>query len=236
MDTDKLHVDTTQNVAIDYEIASLGDRIIATLIDMLIIVGYYILAIFVFMKMVPSYITLIIMVLPVLFYPLLCEVFMNGQSFGKRTRAIKVIRIDGKQPTFGNYLMRWLLGLIEVNFYGLIAMITIAINGKGQRLGDIAAGTSVIKLKQRESISHTVFQNVDDSYVAVFPQAGNLTDKEAETIKKVLLLKDTDNYPELAAALAAKIKGILQIETSMQDEEFIEVLLKDFNKVHGRLQ
>jgi len=239
---DKLSIETTQNVSIEYEIGSLGDRILATLIDGLIIFGYYIIITVLFRIVGNSggigssfFIILLIFILPALLYPLLCETFMNGQTFGKRARKIRVIRIDGKQPTFGNYLLRWLIGLVEITFYGIIALITIVLNGKGQRLGDIAAGTAVIKMKTRESVSNTAFENVDESYTPVFPQVADLSDEDITLIKQVLLVDDPENYYTIKAKLVAKIKETLKIESTLDHETFLRTLLKDFNKIHGRL-
>lgn len=239
---DKITIDTTQNVSIEYEIASLGDRIVATLIDWLILLGYYIAyliilgifgrSLFYGGGFVIIFLTLIV---PMLLYPLLCETFMNGQSFGKRARKIKVIRMDGRQPNFGNYLLRWLIGMIEIPFYGVIAIITIVINGKGQRLGDIAAGTAVVKLRNKQSISSTAFVNVEDAYIPVFPQASNLTDAEATTIREVLQLKNSENQYIILVRLATKLKEYLKIETTLDNESFLKTLLKDFNKINGRL-
>jgi len=239
---DKLTIETTQNVSIEYEIGSLGDRILATIIDWLIIFGYYVAILILFRILSDTggfgnsfFILVLIIVLPAFLYPLLCETFMNGQSFGKRARKIKVIRLDGRQPTFGNYLLRWLIGLVEVNFYGIIALITIVFNGKGQRLGDIAAGTAVIKMKARESISNTAFENVDDGYVPAFPQVANLSDEDIAIVRQVLKIDDPESYYAIKSKLVDKIKETLHIESNMDHEVFLQTVLKDFNKIHGRL-
>jgi uncharacterized RDD family membrane protein YckC len=239
---EKITIETTQNVSIEYEVASLGDRIVATILDGLIIFGYYITIMIILGLIGRSLfygggftILFIIIVLPVMFYPLLCETFMNGQSFGKRARKIRVIRMDGRQATFGNYLLRWLIGMVEINFYGIIALITIVLNGKGQRLGDLAAGTTVIKLRDKASISSTAFEKVEEVYTPVFPQAANLTDAEATTIREALQLKNSENQYIIIVRLADKLKSYLNIQTTMNNEAFLKTLLKDFNKINGRL-
>lgn len=239
----KLTIETTQNVSIEYEIGSLGDRIVATLIDILILFGYYIFIAIVigaitthtYERGAAYYTLFIIFILPALLYPLLCETFMNGQSFGKRARKIRVIRRDGRPATFGNYLMRWLIGLIEVNFYGIIAIITIVLNGKGQRLGDIAAGTAVIKIRDKETITSTAFENVQEEYTPVFPAAAKLSDDDANTIRQVLQLPAMQNAYTMQDRLARKLKEYLNIQTTLNNETFLRTLLKDFNKINGRL-
>src|SRR5581483_576282 len=125
---DKITIETTQNVSIEYEIASLGERIVATILDRVIIIGYYI-AYFIIVAIIGRsafneigiVVIILTLFLPVLLYPLLCETFMNGQTLGKRARKIRVIRLDGRQANFGNYLLRWLIGFIELYLFWFIA-------------------------------------------------------------------------------------------------------------------
>ena len=62
------------------------------------------------------------------------------------------MRLDGTRPGLGDYVLRWLLRPIEViAFTSGVRQpcITILLNGKGQRLGDLAAGTTVVSLLRR---------------------------------------------------------------------------------------
>ena len=64
------------------------------------------------------------------------------------------VLLDGSPPTLGAYLLRWLLILVDTEILTpLVAIITIAANGKGQRIGDIAAGTTVVKTTKRVTLS-----------------------------------------------------------------------------------
>jgi uncharacterized RDD family membrane protein YckC len=241
---EKIRIETTQNVDIEYEVASVGDRIVATIIDSLVMMGYF-LAVFIILTNTMSRsfgpgegIVFFIVSLPVFLYSLLFEVFMNGQSPGKRAMKIKVMRMDGRQPTLGNYLMRWVLRLVDIWMTdGIAALITILVNGKGQRLGDLAAGTLVIKLRAKQEISHTAFEKVEATYVPVFPQASNLTDKDATTIKQVLRLtiNDIEDIATIENKLATKLKAYLDVTTTLGDRQFLQTLLKDYNMISGRL-
>ena len=110
---DNIKIQTTQNVDIEYELASIGDRILATLLDYLFFFGY-ILLVFLFIALIGSDIEdnlwlLVVLFLPILLYDLLCEMFFQGKSFGKMIMKIKVVKLDGTQAGFGAYLLRWLL-------------------------------------------------------------------------------------------------------------------------------
>jgi hypothetical protein len=129
-------------------------------------------------------------------------------------------------------LVRWVIRLLEDNIIGLIV---IAVNGKGQRLGDMAAGTTVIKLKQSESLTNLSFEKVEEVYVSVFPEVAKLTDNDANTIRQVIKLEANENSEALQAKLANKLKQYLGVQTALSDLKFLEGLLKDYNKLNGKL-
>lgn len=232
---DKINVETSQNVAIEYEIASVGDRILATLLDGLIMGGVTLILVTLTAAIDSPSFMFVIIGLPIMFYTLLCEIFMSGQTLGKRARNIKVIRVDGGQPSLGNYLLRWLLRLIEVVPYGIIAVITIIINGKGQRLGDIAAGTAVIKLRVKQKNKLQELAKPGEDYVPVFQEAADLSDRDVELIAKVLQGKDIEGQYHLVEKLTDKLKQTLNVESKLTPHDFLLTLLKDFNKINGRL-
>ena len=92
--------------------------------------------------------TFIIFALPYVFYTLILESVFEGQTVGKKLLKIKVVKIDGYQATFADYLIRWFMRIIDMwLLYCVVALISVASSKKGQRLGDMVAGTSVITLK-----------------------------------------------------------------------------------------
>src|SRR6185437_9472657 len=128
METITVH--TTQNIDIDYEIGGLGERILARLIDY----GVFVPFLFAGALLVEGFsgaalgIYYIILLILFVFYDLLCEVFFNGQSLGKRVMKIRVISLDGARPKFSQYLLRWLFRLIDFSLTASIcALITAAV-------------------------------------------------------------------------------------------------------------
>src|SRR5574341_1922061 len=159
-----VRITTTQNVEIEYEVASIGDRILAGLVDGAVWLGYVIGAPVLLFEVLNvgdkkfGIALTVALYLPAFLYDLLCESLMDGQSLGKKLLKIKVIKLDGSPPDFGSYLLRWLLRWLDVTIcWGGIAILTILINGRGQRLGDLAAGTTVIKLKPGVGFRETIF-------------------------------------------------------------------------------
>ncbi len=229
----QVHVRTTQNVFITYPVASVGDRILAYLLDQLILIGFVIvmIALYFNMKMEIAWVWIVTVGLPYLFYHLAFEIFMNGQSPGKRALNIKVLRLDGTPAAVGNYILRWMFALIDIQLMsGLIAILVIAIGEKGQRLGDLVAGTTVIKLIPEAKVSAAnVFvptQNAD--YVPVYPQVVNLNERDIEIIQRALEVnRDTGNVQPVMA-VTEKIKSLLNVQTDLPPVKFLYTIVKDF--------
>ena len=237
----RIQIETTQNVTIEYNIGSIGDRIIATLIDLLILIGYTISAVLLVsqLNLRLGIAGVIILYFPAFFYDLLCETFMNGQSFGKKVRNIKVVKMDGSQPNFLSYFLRWILRPIDIWFtYGSVALITILINGKGQRLGDLAANTTIIKLKNEATLDDTILMKVKEDYTPKYPQVSVLSDKEIGLIKDVLerVSKIDDQF--VFDKIVTKCKNVflekLDVTTDLRPLTFLQTILRDYNYINNK--
>jgi len=232
-------VRTTQNVFIEYPVASLGDRILAYFIDTLVIVAYVILSIMVLVSAEIASIAMIIglLLIPSFLYHLVFEIFMDGQSPGKRQMNIKVVRLDGTPATIGNYIIRWLLRLIEIDLLsGAVAVMVIAVNGKGQRVGDIAAGTTVVRLtKQREVSAAEVFTTTDEGYTPVFLQVTMLNDRDIELIQQALELNRSTGNLQPVLAVTEKVKANLGIQTELPPVKFLYTIVKDYGHLSAGL-
>ncbi len=231
---DNFQIETAQNVTINQNVAHLSTRIGSFLIDMLFIAGYYVVIILIMnslnLDMGNQWVLIMLISLPVFFYNLLFEVLMNGQSPGKRINQIRVVKIDGSKPTFGSYLLRWMLRLIDITLAsGSVALLTILLNGKGQRLGDLAAGTTVVSEKKRISLEDTISANISDDYKPTFPQVTTLSDTDIQTIKSIYTkAKKTGNH-KIILKLHIKVTELLELKTDMQPIDFIDVVIKDYN-------
>ncbi|EMR02501.1 RDD family protein [Cesiribacter andamanensis] len=234
----KVEIQTTQNVLIDYEVAGLGDRIGAYLLDSLLTGAYYIVLIL-FNSEVYSMPTWLIItfILPPFLYHLLCEIFFNGQSLGKRQLHLKVVRLDGTQPGIGNYLLRWLLRPLDIWLYGSVAILTILINGKGQRLGDMAAGTTVVKYRpQQHNFDQQLYTPApeQEAYEVQFPQVSRLQEKDVALIRETLRTYRLTGNAQPVQLMADKAQQLLGIETSMPPLKLLHTLAKDFDHLAGR--
>lgn len=236
-----LTIETAQNVLVRHEVASLGDRIVAYLLDSLVVAAWVFLwfvlagafSIFRGAGEVGTVLLFVLVLLPVLFYHLACEVLMDGQSIGKRARRIRVARMDGAQPTLGQYLLRWVLRPID-GFYW-IGLVVILINGKGQRLGDLAAGTTVVSLKQRLRIQDTLLAEVGEDHQVRFAGAVRLSDRQATMIKEALGKTRTVAGVRLVEELAEKVRTLIgDPGKGMGSIEYLEAVLRDHVHLTGR--
>jgi uncharacterized RDD family membrane protein YckC len=230
-----IRVRTTQNVLIDYPLGSIGDRILAFLLDRLILVAYtiFIVAIFAQIELQTDWIWIVVLAGPWLFYSLVFEIVMNGQTPGKRALKIKVVRLDGTPPTIGDYLIRWIFAFVDFFILsGAIAVVIIAMGGKGQRLGDVIAGTSVVKVVEQQQVSsQKVFVEAGEQYKPVFSQVVNLSDKDIELIQRALEANRDQGNIQPAIAVSEKVKSLLSIQTDLPPVKFLYTVIKDYQTI-----
>ncbi len=236
---ESVSIHTTQNVVIDYVPAGLGNRILAALLDSAFKAAYVITVLIILLstkafdiKGQTAIVLLMVCVfLPLLFYDLLFEIFMQGQSIGKKIIKIKVVKLDGTQPSVSSYFLRWLIRIFEIDLiYGMIAIISIAASKNKQRLGDMAAGTTVILVRPAVTLKDTILQTVQKpEYKIVFNQVVNLEEKDIEIMKEVYEFYMKTNNTEALSKLTEKVKLKAGIQTTMKDGELISTLMKDYN-------
>lgn len=233
-----ISVRTTQNVAIHYPLASVGDRILAYLLDSVMLIAYTVVvaALFINIDMEVIWLWFIALVMPWFFYHLAFEIFMNGQSPGKRVLNIQVVSLDGTQPGVGAYLLRWIFSLVDFHILsGAVAVVVIATGGKGQRIGDIVAGTSVVKLiAQREITASEVFITSEDNYIPTFPQVAQLGSRDIELIQRALEAHQQHGNMKPVLMVTEKIKSLLGIQTELAPDQFLYTIVKDFNHLSAR--
>ena len=219
---------TNQNIEIDLELGSLGDRILAFLIDA-VIIGAFTIGITLAIAQTGSDGWIIMLFfIPVMFYSFVFEYFGNGQSPGKRAMNIKVVKLDGTTPTIGSYLLRWLFRLIDIyTLYGGVSVLSIIATKNGQRLGDLVAGTTVIKVRKVGSIlEHN--KNINTDHVIQFPEVKMLNDSQIELMKKALEMRKNGFNKEGVTKLAEKLKEKLNVETDMPDVKFLYTIIADY--------
>lgn len=212
-----------EHIALRYDIADIGTRFYAHLIDMALLttlkVGLFILVSALSVSVNPYgynwYSTVVVLVYFLLDigFLLLQEWRMNGQTVGKSILGLRTVRDDGSALTFTNVLLRNLLrpvdGLPILNPLGLIAML---LSPRAQRLGDLAARTIVVRESQSINAVGLTF-----TYAMLMPAPSvAISGQRALSNEQVLNIRDflqrmpqLKNAPALAHLLAEEARATL---------------------------
>ncbi len=231
---DNFQIETAQNVNILQNVAGVGERIVAYLVDGLIMGFYVFIVIMVFanVNLSDDYYMIVGLTigLPLFLYHLLWETLWNGRSPGKAVMKLRVVKTDGSKPAFSNYLLRWLLRIIDITATsGGLALVTILLNGKGQRLGDVAAVTTVITEKQIVSFSQTILMDIPENYEPYYPQVTVFSDSEIQTIKSVFTEARYNGNHNVILKLASKVANVMEVKLEETPIKFIDKVIKDYN-------
>ena len=256
-----IQISTPFNIDLEFEVAEFHKRLFAYIIDFFILLIYLVIMKNLYYGGFDDVsrdtlqsrigIDILTISLPMLLYPLVSEVLMHGQTIGKKIMKIRVISLEGGEPTLGQYLIRWMFRAWEwpflfgyvffstgsliaytliTGFFGIIVVIIIGVSKKSQRLGDIAANTAVVNTKSKLSVHDTVFMAISQpDYIVKFPEVLKLTDRDINTIKNVVNHFYKIHNADTAIRVARKVQDVLKVSTDMYAVDFLEKLLADYN-------
>ncbi len=232
-----LQINTSQNVNLDYKIVSIGERIVAFLIDGLILYMYaYLVSIigdaigYVYEDGWTQRGLVSLIFLPAMFYSVLMHSLFNGQTVGKMLMRMRVVRLDGTPVHWSNLLVRWMLRLVDIwIFLGSIGILSILFSERRQRVGDAAAGTVVISTKHKTKVSHTILEEVEETYEPQFTNVTLLSDKDVRLIKDTFHIARRSGDFKTMKALRTKVESILKTNSRLYDVPYLETVLKDYN-------
>ena len=93
---ENIRIGTAQNVDLLYEVAPFGDRLVAYLLDTLILIAWMVAVLLIVgFSGLNVYTSIVLLFLPMWCYSLFCELLMNGQSVGKRVAKVRVVWAAG---------------------------------------------------------------------------------------------------------------------------------------------
>lgn len=245
-----IKITTAQNIDIDYEVASLSDRISARMIDYFIFMCAYTAIILIYTISMGledgdpgaglgGNIFIVLIAIWGAFcalYDLVTEIFLNGQSLGKRARKIKVISLNGARPTIGQYILRWLFRTIDFGVtMGSAAVMGVAFSDNKQRIGDMIAGTTVVKSEPRNNFKDIAFGPPEEGYEPIYREVMQLTDNDLVLIHDVIRDFNRTRNSYLVYKLAIKIKKYLNVSypNHINEYQFLEIVLNDYNYLTG---
>ena len=236
---------TAQNVSVEYQLAALRDRLFALLLDLIIILilwsGLGLLFGSISSLRHSVLLSEIVLSFPIWFvfvYNIIAETAYQGQTLGKRSLGIRVMRTDGAPLRWGDSLMRAILLFIDFFFsLGAVGALFIVSNQRQQRLGDMAAQTIVVKLRNKRESALLDNFNHSDIYTrqAVYPQVVQLREEDIVftkyAVERYLKYKNTA-HAEVIDNLYRKMTALLDIQPenlSARDScIFLENLIRDY--------
>ena len=246
---------SAQNVKVEYELASVPMRAAAYLLDVIAFVIYCIVLVNV-TGIGPTsqggelLLWFLIIKIPLIFYNPMIEYFTQGQSLGKYILGIRVVTIHGERPGLREVFTRWIFKgdfiWISVDFmaapftlllyfsFGLIGALFAFTSFKNQRVGDLMAGTYIIKNKSTVKYhlrDIMLIRNIDN-HEPTYPQVTRFTDEDMLLIKTTI--SRVQSYPskknkDFAVQLADETARLLGLpEIPPKRFEFLKTVLHDY--------
>lgn len=238
---------TAHNVVIEYELAPVALRGLASLLD-IVIVFFYLMLISILFSMFSTfdigdsltsfevmYLIYFLFLIPMFFYSFIMEALFGGQTVGKMALGIRVLKIDGSNPTMGDLFLRWTFRIVDLWMsLGGLALLVASATDKSQRLGDVVSNTNIIKLQPttRYSIKDILTIKSKKDYEPQYPQVTRLTDDDMLLIKNAIdrfRKYPTPAYKKLLLQLAKDAAEQLSIgEIPKNKVTFLRTLLQDY--------
>jgi uncharacterized RDD family membrane protein YckC len=265
-DSDQLSIDTPELVAIEMPLAGIGSRFIAVLVDMLIwgtgLVGLALLlwviqpALQAFSRLsyqwVVALMTFVVFVLNWGYFTLF-EAFWNGRTPGKRVARIRVIQRSGRPIGLFESMARNLVRYIDqIPFFYAVGVVAVFATRQHQRLGDLAAGTLVVRDREPET-SHVensgartfTFQLLapnrpaPEPYTRITLPAASVAQLSASDLEVLegFLARRLDMPMETRGALAERLATAIRAKSGLEPppgasiETFLEALARDLRDV-----
>jgi uncharacterized membrane protein SpoIIM required for sporulation len=200
-----LEIETPEHVVLDYEIAGLGSRALAAILDTLVLTAWTVALVTVFgiVSIEGSgwvgAVFLLAYFTSIWGYFAFFEGLGRGQTPGKRWLGIRVVRDTGHPITFGAAALRNLLRAADfLPPPYLLGGILVAIHPRAKRLGDLVAGTVVVRDRpgeERLSVEQTLRQSDAESF-----GVPELSDEEFRVLRE---------FSERAATLGVDVRARL---------------------------
>ena len=243
----RVEILTANNIAIQYETATLTSRGVALFIDFITIAIYSGIMSFLIGMIAlgsftnngsNSFVTVLfytVVYLPVLFYSLIMEFFLKGQTLGKLVVGIRTTSLNGENAKLNDLTMRWLFRVVDFWMsMGGIGALFITTTDNAQRLGDVLAQTIVIKKNpdQKYNIHDILSIKNKSTHETTYSSVTQFTDEDMILIKNAIsrVKKHTnDTHKQFIRDLADKVAEKLNLdETPKRKLTFLNTVLQDY--------
>lgn len=209
---------TPQGVVLDLETAGVGYRGLARALDIIVLLGVGGL-LFAAFNAIGGTVGLVLSVLGgfllIFGYPLVAETFFRGRTIGKWAAGLRVVTLEAGPIGFREAFIRSIFQIIDVfASFGAVALVSSLVSNRSQRLGDLAAGTFVIRDPKSQphypAVPFTPPMGTED--IAATIDVTKLRPDQERVIRSFLLRVGTLSQParvHLGGQLAAKVAQAL---------------------------
>jgi uncharacterized RDD family membrane protein YckC len=226
---DRVAIATPEGVEVELTLAGIGSRFIAGAIDWAIQI-VTLVAIGLILRTagdVGAAVFAVVFFAVIFFYDVLFEVLGGGRTPGKRWTGLRVVRAGGRPITFVRSALRNILRLVDIlpGFYA-IGMTAIFITPYNQRLGDLAAGTNVVRDRhgdRRRGSAPAALEPMDPGPAASWDVSAVSADDVA-TVRAFLERRES-LAPEARNRIAADLADRLRPRVGGADERSNETFL-----------
>lgn len=232
-----IDITTSQNVTVQYSLASATERVLAFVLDAgILVVVYFLLRLLfsIFFSSVADLLDYCIAMPVVVLYGLVLEQWNNGQTIGKKVLKLRVIRMDGEPLRFQDSMMRWMFRLLDIyGSLGGVAILSIVSSQYAQRLGDLLANTVVVNLglNDRLTLEKLLDLHETKNHKITYPQVAKVPEEAMLLVKETLnkwIRQDNDAHADAFHLLVQKMEKELNVKAGENQELFLKTLLKDY--------
>ena len=215
---------TPEAVVLDVETAGVASRVFAGIIDLLIQIailfaGSLMLTIFGLVASSSRLMVSLLMALVLMGYPVISETLMRGRTIGKRAMGLRAVTVEGAPIRLRHALLRMMGGLVDrlLPPFGVTGMLFVLGTSRHQRVGDLLAGTIVIRDPDRTPLPMAVWFPVPpgcEAFAATIDPTA-MTDEQYTVIRSFLMRNrelSVEARYSLAADLAQRAAAILRHE------------------------
>jgi uncharacterized RDD family membrane protein YckC len=229
---------TPEAVRLRADLAGIGSRSIALILDLLI---QSVVLVPVLLVLLTNgiggigeaiAISVLLFIVLWLYFPAF-ELLRNGQTPGKRWQGIRVVRTDGQPAGLAAVAVRNLIRIVEVTLLPFIALIAMVATPRSQRLGDLAAGTMVVRDRSLPA-PHVVALHSPGNPSSVALDTSRMTAHDYTVLRTFLSRRptlDPTARERLAARLAARVReqlGERPGSIPLTDEQLIDEAARSY--------
>jgi uncharacterized RDD family membrane protein YckC len=238
---DRRTISTPEGVQLALPLAGIGSRFMALLIDLVIGVVAMTIATFATLALVGDVAAEIVSACAFLMitvvYNVVFEVFGGGRTIGKRASRLRVVTDGGGQVGLRASLIRNVIRILEFALFYIPALISVLASRNNQRLGDLAAGTLVVRDQAASSVVAPSPPFVAPERYSSWDVTG-IGDEEAAAVR-AFLERRSELRPGARRSLAEQLAGkfrplVAGVRAGLDDESFLEHLAAA--KARGKLR